>query len=126
MGGFNFDVLNSAIHASSIVPQTATSTVTGTAADMKDTGPLFAELQVGAVSGTTTTCDVKIQECDTSGGTYADITGATFTQVTTANQKQLKNFKRSKRFLKAVATIGGSSPSFALAVSIFGRKVIQS
>jgi hypothetical protein len=38
--------------------------------------------------------------------------------VTASTKEEIKNFKRTKRFVKAVGTIGGSSPSFAFAVSI--------
>lgn len=107
----------------SIRPQTATSTVTGQAVDLVDTdGPCFAAIQVGTVSGTSPTLDVKVQESDTSGGTYADIAGATFTQVTASNKSQVINFKRSKRFCKLIGTIAGTTPSFALAGQLYGMK----
>jgi len=110
--------------AVSIKPQTATSTVTGAAVDTLGYGEGVALLEVGAVSGTTPTLDVKIQECDTSGGTYTDVPGATFTQVTAADNEQkikldLKAKSGSrKRYIKAVGTIAGTSPSFDLFLGI--------
>ncbi|MGH9753441.1 MAG: hypothetical protein ACREA2_11715 [Blastocatellia bacterium] len=65
---------------------------------------------------------VKVQEADTSGGAYTDITGATFAQVTASNKTQLINFKRSKRFCRLVITIAGTTPSYASAGQIFGQK----
>ncbi len=107
----------------SIRPATATATVTGQAIDLVAAdGPCFATLQAGTVSGTSPTLDVKVQECDTSGGTYSDITGATFTQITASNKSQIINFKRSKRFCRLLGTIAGTSPSFALAGQIYGFK----
>lgn len=107
----------------SIRPQTATSTVTGQAVDLQNAdGVCFAAIQVGAVAGTSPTLDVKVQESATSGGTYTDITGATFTQVTAANKSQVINFKRAQRFCKLIGTIGGTSPSFALAGQLYGMK----
>lgn len=109
--------------AQSIVPQTATATVTGAAVDLVDAdGPCFAALLVGAVSGTSPALDVKVQESATSGGTYTDIAGATFAQVTASSKTAFINFKRSLRFARAVATIAGTTPSFACAVAILGAK----
>lgn len=103
-----------------IRPQTLTASANGVAVDTQGYGGAVVCLDVGAVSGTTPTLDVKIQECETSGGTYTDITGATFTQVTAANAAEkikvdLKAKKGSrKRYIRAVATITGTTPSFAL------------
>lgn len=109
--------------ANTIKPQTATSTVTGAAVDLVNgEGNAFAILHVGTVSGTTPTLDVKIQESDTSGGTYADITGATIAQVTASDKLRVINFKRTKRFCRAVGTIAGTTPSFAFSVAILGQK----
>lgn len=119
-----WDFKNNHLHKPAIRPQTATSTVTGSGVDMRDTTPCFAELVVGTVSGTSPTLDVKLQESDTSGGTYSDISGATFAQVTASNKEEIINFKRTKRFVRALATIAGTSPSFAFAVNVFGRKDI--
>jgi|SRR5262245_22636127 len=107
-----------------IEPKALTTTTNGAAVDLVDGGPspCFATLHVGAVTGTTPTLDVKIQESDTSGGTYTDITGATFAQQTASNKWLAINFNRTKRFCRAVATIAGTTPSFTLAVVIFGQK----
>lgn len=103
-------------------PQTATSTQTGTGVDTMGYNSAAVTLEVGAVSGTTPTLDVKLQECATSGGTYTDISGATFTQVTAANNSQVMRVEglgtNRKRYIKAVATIAGTTPSFALKVDI--------
>jgi hypothetical protein len=131
MPGTDFinDLKNSAVAANgtnTVEPKALTTTTNGAAVDLVDSdGNCFASLHVGAVTGTTPTLDVKIQESDTSGGTYSDITGATFAQQTTSNHYLLINFKRSKRFCRAVATIGGSSPSFTLAVALLGIKKAQ-
>ena len=42
--------------------------------------------------------------------------------VVASNADQVLNFKRSRRFVRAVATVGGGSPSFQTAVSVFGKK----
>ena len=105
-----------------IRPQTATADVNGQAVDLVDTdGPCGAKLVVGAVSGTTT-LNVKMQESTASGGTYTDITGATFTAVTASNKSQIINFKRTKRFVRAAATLTGSTTSAAIAVIVLAQK----
>ncbi len=122
MGGGYEDLLNTWIRGQSIVPQVATSTVTGTGVDLDNTIAVFAELQVGTVSGTTPTLDVKLQESDTSGGTYTDIPGAAIAQVTASTKIDGIDAKRTKRWFRALATIAGTTPSFALSVSLWGNK----
>jgi len=102
-----------------------TSTLTGTAFDLLEyEGPLMVVQHVGVVSGTTPTLDGKIQASDTSGGSYADVSGATFTQVTASNsfQSMLIDASAVKRFIKYIGTIAGTTPSFTFGVSIVGIK----
>ncbi len=122
MSGLYADILHNYVHGPSLRPQAVTAGTNGSAVDLDNTLDGFAELVVGAVSGTSPTLDVKLQESETSGGTYTDIAGATFAQVVAANKEEVLNFKRSKRHVRAAVTTGGTSPSFTLAVSIFGRK----
>lgn len=79
-----------------------------------------AYLNVGAASGTTPTLDVKIQESD-DDSTYTDISGATFTQATAAITEEI-HFRTSKRYVRAVATIGGTTPSFTFCVVLLAEK----
>jgi hypothetical protein len=106
----------------SLRPQTATATVNGVGIDLQNTdGQCGALLNVGAVSGTAPTLDVKVQESN-DNSTFVDVVGATFTQVTASNRGQCITFKRSRRFCRLVGTIAGTSPSFALAGQVFGFK----
>lgn len=118
------DLANECKWGQSLVSATRTSSGNGSAVDMQDCGPeVVAVLDVGAVSGTSPTLDVKLQESDTSGGTYSDISGATFTQVTASNAQQtIQVANRTKRYVRAVATIAGTSPSFASCVLIAANK----
>lgn len=106
-----------------------TATANGTGLDMTTTvsgqhKPFITEreykaiVSVGAVSGTTPTLDLKIQESD-DNSTFTDITGATFTQLTAVGREEIQ-FKSIKRYIRAVATIGGTSPSFTFAVILLG------
>lgn len=105
-------------------PQTLTASADGVAVDTQGYGEGVVLLDVGAASGTTPTLNVKIQECATSGGTFVDVSGKTFTEVTAANKAekikidlQAKVGAR-KRYVRAVATIAGTNPSFALSCLI--------
>lgn len=105
-----------------IRPVTATATTTGSAVDTKGYNSAAVILEVGTVSGTTPTLDVKLQECATSGGTYTDVSGAVFTQVIATGSSQILRIEdlgvTRKRYLKAVGTIAGTTPSFAFGVEI--------
>lgn len=105
-----------------IRPVTATATTTGSAVDTKGYNSAAVILEVGTVSGTTPTLDVKLQECATSGGTYTDVPGAVFTQVIATGSSQILRIEdlgvTRKRYLKAVGTIAGTTPSFAFGVEI--------
>ena len=78
-----------------------------------------------AGAGSSPTYNVKIQD-SADNSTFADVTGATFTQVTsTASQQKLTiNANDVQRYIRAVATIGGtSSPSFVASVTLlYGKK----
>ena len=125
------DLANQAIAQQLFPPKAQTSTVTSTYVDLSQALGYGCTgiLSLGAVSGTGgPTLDVKFVECDTTNGTYTDITGATFAQQTTTStdtQAPLMTtfFNRSKRYVKCVATIGGStSPSFTMGVTLLAQK----
>src|SRR5947209_7146802 len=80
-------------------------------------GRCFALQMVGTVGGTSPTLDGKIQESN-DNSTWTDIPGATFTQVTASTSNQAITFDRTKRYVRYLGTIGGTSPSFAMAVVI--------
>lgn len=106
-----------------------TASGNGAAVDLQGyVGKIMVVLDSALGTGTTPTLDVKLQDCDTSGGTYADISGATFTQVTGAAgagaQKMGVDVRGVRRFIRAVATIAGSTPSFACAVLVAGQKQV--
>lgn len=113
----------------------ATSTVTpSTGADLKDyIGEVTFVLDSGAATaGTTPTLAVKLQSSTASDGTgdaFADISGATFTTVTDAAaslQTITLPIDAQERYIRAVATIGGTStPTFQFSVHAVGKKKYQ-
>ena len=102
---------------------TFTSDTNGTAVDCGEyDGPVAVVLNCSAGTGDKT-CDVKLQSSDTSGGTYGDISGAAFTQVTTTagSEKIVVNLAGAKRYVRAVVDVGGTSPSFIVGVQLVGE-----
>ncbi|GIW70326.1 MAG: hypothetical protein KatS3mg101_1073 [Patescibacteria group bacterium] len=102
-------------------PQAITANANGISVDTQGYNSAAVILEVGAVSGTNPTLDVKLQE-SADGSTWADISGATFAQVTAANNSQILRVEglgtSRKRYIRAVATVGGTSPSFNTACEV--------
>ncbi len=103
-------------------PAALTATTNGSAVDTLGYNSAAVSLEVGAVSGTTPTLDVKIQESADGSTGWADVSGATFTQVTASNNSQILRVEglgtSRKRYLRAVETIAGTTPSFTMAIEI--------
>ena len=102
-----------------------TSTATSSAIDLLEyDGDVLLVLDCDAGTGTSPTLDVKITNSDASSGTYGDLSGATFTQVTgSASMQTLVISKDSaERYIKIVQTIGGSTPSFTYSINLIGVK----
>src|SRR5262245_43542995 len=116
------DVANQMILGLGLAPQTVTSSTNGPGGDLlAGDGRCFAIQQVGAAGGPPPTLDGKIQE-SSDNSAWTDIGGATFTQVTSSSNYQALTFDRTKRYVRYVGTVAGSSPSFALAVVISEQK----
>lgn len=79
-------------------------------------GAIFL-LSVGAAGGTTPTLDVRLQHADNDvAAEYVDIPGGAFTQMTAAGFQE-KNASGFKRFVRAIATVGGGTPSFTFSLT---------
>lgn len=112
--------LSQAYKAISLIrPQTATATVTGTGVSIDSyLGDAAAIVDLGAASGTSATCIVTIQG-STDDSTYTTLT--TFGTLTDTSDSKLACGQVSLggyKYVRAVATIAGTSPSFALAVEL--------
>jgi len=102
-----------------------TSTATSSAIDLLEyDGDVLLILDSAAGGGSSPTLDIKLTECATTGGTYTDLSGATFTQVVGAASMQTLTINKdsSERFIKIVQTIGGSSPTFTFSINLIGLK----
>lgn len=106
-------------------PAASTSTRTGSGVDIKNyDGQLTFVLDNGTTSGTTPTLDGKIQD-SADNSSFADVTGATFAQLTAAGIKTLVMEKNAfRRYIRYVGTIGGTTPSFTHGVTMIARKAI--
>lgn len=107
-----------------LAPAVRTASANGTGVDKSALiGIGKVIVYTGAVSGTTPTSDVKIQD-SADNSTWADVTGAAATQVTAANgvAEFQVNLDATAKYLRAVNTIAGTTPSFAQSVCLIGRK----
>tara|TARA_S200000501_G_scaffold110296_1_gene103625 strand:- start:7484 stop:7867 length:384 start_codon:yes stop_codon:yes gene_type:complete len=105
---------------SCVATAAVTSTATSAAIDLLEyDGDVSLILTSAAGTGSSPTLDVKVQDSDASGGTYGDLSGATFTQVTGSVSMQVITFCKdeAKRYIKIVQTIGGSTPSFTFNIN---------
>lgn len=101
---------------------TRVASADGTGVDIAGEGSSRLSILLEAVknAGTNPTLDVKIQD-SADNLTFDDVTGLAFTQVTTATSSQeLAVAARSlRRYVRAVATIGGTeSPSYTFYVKL--------
>lgn len=86
-------------------------------------------IKTSAVSGTTPTCVIKFQQRDPLSGDWIDIEGATTASITTAVNTTLEvypgvvaatNRKVNGllgKTIRAVGTIGGTTPSFTISIA---------
>lgn len=86
-------------------------------------GQAVAAISVNAISGTLPTCDIKLQECATENGTYTDVPGGAFTQVTTVDGDQgiVIDLSARKRWLGFDINLGGTTPVYGIYAVILGQ-----
>lgn len=135
MANYVNDWANGMTYAPAIAAPTAAlaTSITGTGVDCLGLDGNMGLLQViGTVASTSFTYQGKVQEADTATGTYSDVvvmsattTGiATTPAITSTTGAQIVNaltFQRTKRFLRYVGTIGGTTPTASLDAVFLGR-----
>lgn len=116
---------NGVLTLAALFPTAArTATANGTALDVRAMkGIASIVLDSAAGTGTSPTMTVKIQDSADGSSGWADISGATFTQVTTTAslQKIGVDVDACAGYIRAVATIGGTTPSFTASVNLLAR-----
>lgn len=102
-----------------LAPATRTSSANGTGVNLA-TAPHRGDnamviLHIGAVTGTAPTLDVKIQD-SADNSSWADY-GSAFAQKAAAGVSRMNvDLKGARQYVRAVATIGGTTPSFPCSV----------
>lgn len=89
----------------------------------------FALMAIGLVTGTNPTLDVTLEESD-DGSIWTAITDfitgqpVAFSQKTDADVDTMDvlNFKRSKKFVRAVAVETGTTPVFGITLTLHGMR----
>ena len=90
-----------------------TASANGSAVELGDCAVARLDLKVTAASGTTPTLNVKVQTSP-DGTTWTDV-GTAFAQATGATTEH-KIVSGLDRFVRGVATIGGTTPSFTFSL----------
>lgn len=71
------------------------------------------------MTANTTSDTIKLQDNTTSDTTgFADITGAAFTAATTSGELTPIHFTTNKRYIRAVSTVAGTTPSVQQTINI--------
>ena len=129
---FLIDLPSVAVGAVSVAPQTIASatTVNGSAVDMLESdGPIHGVILNGDYNAAAAVT-VKLQEASDTNGPWTDIANATLILNADASDNDmkllfLKTDYRTKRYVRAVVTVAGTSPSAVVGVAVLGRKRIS-
>ena len=82
---------------------TGTTTITGSALDMSGYDGALFTIRLGSPA---TNNNIRISQCDTSGGTYADLEGTLVGNHATDNPLVIDVYRPREQFLKYVVTRG--------------------
>lgn len=112
--------LESGVILQPLTPLTATGNGTGVDNLVATADGGSAHLHITTASGTSPTFDGKVQH-SVDNSVWVDL--VTFTQATAATSQRVEVAPGTtvRRYLRAIRTIGGTSPSFTVAIS-FARK----
>jgi len=121
-----YDIKNELTTTTLLPAADVTATGNGTGVDISGfVGTPEIIFDSGLGTGTTPTLDVKLQD-SADNSTFADITGKVFTQVTGAagNGQQTMSFdtRSTRRYIRLVKTVAGTTPSFPCSAALVGRK----
>lgn len=107
------DALAPALHTG--VTLNAAGSTNGTAAEVSKPGDVRVFLVTSTVTGTSPTLDVQIQGADDSGFTTNVVSHGRFALLTGGSQSNTTHVldtRSDKRYMRAVATLGGTSPVY--------------
>lgn len=111
-------------------PDAEATTVTGTGIDIRDfDGSIKVTQMVGTITGGSSP-DVtgKIQDSDSQGSGFVDVTGYVFVAADTSDTDESISIdtRALKRYIRYVGTITGSPTSIDMGVSAVGIKQVSS
>lgn len=122
-------------NVNAIRPLAASAAQTSAAIDTTGFESATVVINNGASTGTPDSyaVDAKVQDCATSGGSYADVTGAAIVQITADSKLatiRLDGLNGAiKRYIKVVVTpalVGGTSPKALIGATVhLGRATKQ-
>lgn len=122
----NNDPKNSVGFSSTVKPQVITATGAANGAAVNTQGARWARLvgYVGAMTGTSPTCDIKLQASADGSTGWTDVPNAVVAQITQANDDRkvlgLLDMRKAVtgQYLRAVVTVGGTSPNVPIFLGI--------
>ena len=101
------------------------STANGSAIDLQGYEGSAAFVLSSEAMGASVTLAVKLQECDTSGGTYTDVSSGWFTTTaanTAAFEQIALNVSDLKRYVRTNSTVAGGTGTGAVNVTAYASK----
>lgn len=115
------DVGGTAVVEASLFPAILTTTTNGATVDLlQSDGGGFAAVAIGNITEATTLTP-SLEESDT-GSSWSAVAGVSFAAMTEEFTSQVRSFRRTKRYVRLVATITGSSPEIEVAGLIGQQK----
>lgn len=95
----------------------AGTTNSGSIAPGGRSGAVFVGVHCTAITGTTPTLDVSLEESVTGESAWTAVTGSAITQVTAVGHR-LGFVVPTKNFVRVVATVGGTTPAVTAKVAV--------
>ena len=124
------NVLTRVTDAVLFAPAVRTASANGTGVDCTDYEGVAAIVLTSTAEAATGTMDLTIQDSpDNSVWSAVTLLDGAFTQVTnagTSQQVRRIDMNAAQKFVRAVQTIGGGTPSATAAVSLIGIKKVAS
>ena len=124
------DFVNESSQVRMVDPAAVTATGTlGQSVDLQGfQGRVLLLIALGAVTGTTPTLDLKVQD-SADNSSFADATTAiTLAQLVTASAAKVfalaVDVRSVRRYINLYGTAGGTTPSFTMSVAVVGQKQI--
>lgn len=118
------DLAGQISHIALLANSSRSASVNGSGVDIsqfQDSLAIIADVK--AVSGTTPTADIKIQD-SADDSSYADVSGAALTQITTSDSKQTLRLdtRGLRKYIRAVVTLAGTNPVYLVSINGVGLK----